>query len=161
MDKMRLSTRIILSYFLILLPLVGLFYNLYILPGEITFLKNTIEYQNSPVIKEMMKRKDEVNKYAKEVIGIDEKYDFWLHISPKNLIRNKYEIQLSIIYPDTGLTTNKILESPQFQELFNILPELVESNIDFHKEMIFEYRFSLKSGNTISTTRRIPTGENE
>ena len=60
------SIKTILSYFLVLLPLAGLFYNLYILPGEIIFLKDTSEYRDARVIRKMMQRVKRNVKFPKK-----------------------------------------------------------------------------------------------
>lgn len=141
-----------IAFLLLLLPLAGIFYNLFLLPLDLQSAESEMERRGYQIRENLNTDDDAITAFAHDSIGIDKKFNMKTSIIPRNLAGNKYEIFLEIFSLDSTETITTIARSPVFKEFFRRLPGVVERNLGDDPPVILEYRMMIRTPRIFSST---------
>lgn len=152
---MKFSYHKIFTQILLLLIVVGIFYNLFFLPDQLESAKMAINHKKNMLIKDKETINLRARKIAYDTLKINPRYKIDIWLRQLNVFRNRFEIVLNI----TDQDSNNPLDLEQFythihmDSLYERLKKVMRAK---YKDYSFEYFLIYRTKKSTYSTIKLP-----
>lgn len=143
------------SVILIILSVSGIVMNFLFITEKMDEVRRLEFFPVNSIYHVINLEQEYLNEQAHNLLGIDTSYAFELRLTPQNIVRNKFDVLITLIHSDQEYNDQDLATfSKKFKKLFKLVSERIKSKIAYNGEYVLKFYFSIKSQDFYS--QRIP-----